>query len=67
VCTDLHVDGALPLDESPVVVVDPMVVHAVPSIQDGPVRGQLDDHILSSVTARRLVHICNINGKTTTG
>lgn len=59
--TNLHADGRIAPDEAPLVVADPTVVHAVPSIQDGPVCGQLDHHVLSSIAARRLVHICASN------
>lgn len=58
--TNLHTDGCVPLDESPFIAADPVVVHAVPSIQDGPVCGQLDHHILPSVAAWRLIHLCII-------
>lgn len=65
--TDLHIDGCVPPDKSPLVAVDPVVVHTVPSIQDGPVGGQLDHHILSGVTARGLIHLCRIRNQETAG
>lgn len=55
---DLHVNGCVPFDQSPLVVGDVVVVHAVPAIEDGPVCGQLDHHVLSGVAARRLIHLC---------
>lgn len=63
--TNLHVDGRVPPDQGPFVAVDPAVVQAVPAVQDGPVCGQLDHHILSGITARRLVRICTISQETT--
>lgn len=62
--TDFHADGRVPLDERPLVVADPVVVHAVPPVQDGPVGGQLDHHVLPSVAAGGLVHICTTNQST---
>lgn len=59
--TDFHADGRVPLDERPLVVADAVVVHAVPPVQDGPVGGQLDHHVLSGVAAGGLVHICVTN------
>lgn len=61
--TDLHIDGCVPLDESPFIVADPVVVHAVPSVQHCPVCGQLDHHILSGITAGGLVHLCGMKQK----
>lgn len=62
--TDFHADGRVPLDERPLVVADAVVVHAVPPVQDGPVGGQLDHHVLSGVAAGGLVHICVTNQRT---
>lgn len=61
--TDLHIDGCVPLDESPFIVADPVVVHAVPSVQECPVCGQLDHHILSGVTAGGLIRLCRMKQK----